>query len=244
MNVDVPGGTRAQGSWLAAPPAMSSAWVSDIGHQRPRQEDRAAAGSNFMVVADGVGSIPGGGEAAQVAVGQFCALIVRAQSAVDVVAAVEDTHALIVRLIERGTLPPNCATTLTAAVNLGSEVLIVNVGDSPGWLLEDDGARSIVRLHRRWDPFRQSFVLLSALGAKDFSAPAITTLTPIVRTRLVLASDGVVADPADPDPPQVLDLAREGDVITAARRVAAGVLDGSAMDNLTVAVVDIGPARR
>jgi PPM family protein phosphatase len=223
---------------------MSSAWVSDIGHQRTRQEDRAAVGANFVVVADGVGSIPGGGEAAQVAVGYFCALITAARSPADVVAAVDETHALIVRLIERGTLPPNCATTLTAAVSIGAEVLIVNVGDSPGWLLEDDGARSIVRLHRRWDPFRQSFVLLSALGAKDFSGPAVTTLTPTVRTRIVLASDGVIADPADPDPPEVLGLAREGDVISAARRVATAVLLGDALDNLTVAVIDIGPDER
>ena len=235
-------GTRAEGSWLAAAPAMSSAWVSDIGHGRTRQEDRAAVGSNFVVVADGVGSVPGGGEAAQVAVGHFCALIVGAGSAQDVVAAVEDTHALIVRLTERGVLPPKCATTLTAAVGIGSEVLIVNVGDSPGWVLADDGARSIVRLHRRWDPFRQSFVLLSALGAKDFSAPAVTTLTPAGRTRIVLASDGVVADPTDPDPPEVLELARAGEVGPAARRVVDAVLHGVAQDNLTVAVIDVGPA--
>src|SRR6185436_16414969 len=60
------GGTRAHGSWLVAAPGMASAWVSDIGHQRARQEDRAAVGANFVVVADGVGSIPGGAEAAQV----------------------------------------------------------------------------------------------------------------------------------------------------------------------------------
>jgi PPM family protein phosphatase len=220
---------------------MSSAWVSDIGHQRTRQEDRAAAGPNFVVVADGVGSTPGGAEAAQVAVGHFCALMAGAEAASDVVAAVENTHALIVRLIESQALPPNCATTLTAAVSLGAEVLIVNVGDSPGWQLDEDGAHSIVRLHRRWDPFRQSFVLLSALGAKDFSGPTVTTLTPTVRTRIVLASDGVIADAADPDPPEVLNLAREADVTTAARRVAAAVLLGDALDNLTVAVVDIGP---
>jgi serine/threonine protein phosphatase PrpC len=222
---------------------MSSAWVSDIGHQRPRQEDRAAGGPNFVVVADGVGSIPGGGEAAQVAVGHFGALIAGAGSAEDVVAAVADTHALIVRLIERGTLPPNCATTLTAAVGLGGEVLIVNVGDSPGWVLEEGGARSLVRLHRRWDPFRQSFVLLSALGARDFGGPAVTVLTPTVRSRIVLASDGVLADPNDPDPPAVLGLARDGDVSSAARRVAAAVLAGAATDNLTVAVIDVGPDR-
>jgi serine/threonine protein phosphatase PrpC len=211
---------------------MSSAWVSDIGHQRPRQEDRAAGGPNFVVVADGVGSIPGGGEAAQVAVGHFGALIAGAGSAEDVVAAVADTHALIVRLIERGTLPPNCATTLTAAVGLGGEVLIVNVGDSPGWVLEEGGARSLVRLHRR-----------SALGARDFGGPAVTVLTPTVRSRIVLASDGVLADPNDPDPPAVLGLARDGDVSSAARRVAAAVLAGAATDNLTVAVIDVGPDR-
>jgi serine/threonine protein phosphatase PrpC len=220
---------------------MASAWVSDIGHQPARQEDRAAVGANFVVVADGVGSMPGGAEAAQVAVGHFGALIVGAASANDVVTVVEETNALIIGLVARGTLPPNCATTLTAAVGIGTDVLIVNVGDSPGWLLDAAGPRSVVRLHRRWDPFRQSFVLLSALGTRGFSGPAVTTLTPSTRTRIVLASDGVVADPADPDPPEVLKLAQEGDVISAARRVTTAVLLGDATDNVTVAVLDIGP---
>lgn len=222
---------------------MSSAWVSDIGHQRSRQDDRAAVGADFAVVADGVGSVPGGGDAAQVAVGHFAALIGGARSEADVTTAVEETHALIVRRIREGSLPPDCATTLTAAVRIDRRILIVNVGDSPGWLLDAEGPRSVVRLHRRWDPFRESFVLLSALGGARFGGPAITALTPSTRIRLVLASDGVISDPADPDPPAELELARTGEVSAAARRVTEAVLRGAAPDNVTVAVIDVGPNR-
>jgi serine/threonine protein phosphatase PrpC len=220
---------------------MSSAWVSDIGRQRSRQDDRAAVGADFAVLADGVGSVPGGGEAAQVAVGHFAAAIVGASSRADVTAAVEQTHRLIVRRTRDGSLPPDCATTLTAAVRIDQEILIVNVGDSPGWLLTEDGPQSVVRLHRRWDPFRESFVLLSALGGSRFDGPALTTLPVTSRIRLVLARDGVIDDPADPDPPAALELARAGEATTAARRVTEAVLLGAAADNVTVAVIDVGP---
>jgi serine/threonine protein phosphatase PrpC len=240
MSLFTVGRTTSHGSWQTVAPAMSSAWVSDVGHHRTSQQDRAMAGANFVAIADGVGSVPGGGEAAQVAVGHFAALITGACSSDDVVAAFQQTHELIVRLTEEGTLPPGCATTLTTAVRIDDSVVIANVGDSPGWLLEDDGPRSVVRLHRRWDPFRESFVLLSALGSADFGGPALTTVIPRSAVRLVLASDGIVEDATDPDPPRVLDLARDGDAATAARRIADAVLAGPARDNLTVAVIDVG----
>jgi serine/threonine protein phosphatase PrpC len=234
------GRTTSYGSWSALAPALSSAWVSDIGHHRSHQEDRAAAGPNFVVIADGVGSVPGGGEAAQVAVGHFSALITGARAAADVVAVFRDTDQLIRQLTRQGVLPPGCATTLTAAVLLTDGLLIANVGDSPGWLLEADGPRSVVRLHRRWDPFRESFVLLSALGSGEPGEPALTRLTLPRPVRLVLASDGILTDPASPDPPSVLTLAQKGDPATAARRIVDAVLEGSARDNLTVAVLDVG----
>ncbi len=241
MSLSTVGRTTAQGSWHTHSPAFSSAWVSDVGHHRLRQDDRAAAGANFVAIADGVGSVPGGGEAAQVAVGHFAALITGAASEADVVAAFQETHRLLSRLITDGRLPAGCATTLTAAVRIGTGLVVANVGDSPGWLLDDvEGPRSVVRLHRRWDPFRESFVLLSALGGPEPGRPAITTLPADRALRLVLASDGIVDDATDPDPPRVLELAAGGDVAAAARRIADAVLAGPARDNLTVAVIDVG----
>jgi protein phosphatase len=221
---------------------MSSAWVSHIGHRRSDQEDRAAAGKNFVVIADGVGSVPGGGEAAQVAVGHFSARITGARSESDIVATFQETHDLIVRLADQGVLPPGCATTLTAAIHIGDTLMIANIGDSPGWLLDQDGPRNVVRLHRRWDPFRQSFVLLSALGTGDFTAPTVTAVSLTSAKRVVLASDGIITDPADPEPPQILTLALDGDTTEVVHRIADAVLQGPALDNLTIAVIDIGPA--
>ena len=92
-------------------------------------------------------------------------------------AAVQGAHDRVLDLVRQRRLPDGTATTLVAAVHLGDDVLVVvNVGDSPAWLLTPQGPRLLAQLHRRWDPLRRSFALLSAIGVGTVLEPSVCTL--------------------------------------------------------------------
>jgi protein phosphatase len=220
---------------------LRAAWVSDVGKLRLENQDRVLAGLNALAVADGVGSAPGSAETADFVVRAFLELVASATDETDVLDAVHTLQSRIAASIDIGELPPQGATTLTAAVHCGEDLVVVNVGDSPAWLMNATGPRSLIRAQRRWDPFQQSYVLLSALGPSGLGAVASTLVVIDRPIRLVLASDGVL-DPAEPDrfPDALLD-ARRGSLPEVVRRILRKTLDGAAGDNITVAVVDVGP---
>jgi len=227
------------GQHLGVPPQGRAAWVSHPGHRRPANDDRAAVGAGWAVVADGVGSVPGSGAAAEVAVAEFGRLAPDIRSAADAATAIGRVNERVLSLVRAGRLAPDVATTLVGAVGLPDGVLVVGVGDSPAWALDAAGARLVCPPQRRWDPLLQSFTLLAAIGARRVD-PNVECLPVGAGLRLVLASDGVLEEEPDAAVPAAVLAAAGGDVATAARRVLARALEGPGTDNVTVAVLDVG----
>jgi serine/threonine protein phosphatase PrpC len=228
------------GDWLAASPGGRGAWVSHPGHRRTVNDDRAAVGGGWAAVADGVGSLPGSGAAAEVAVAEFGRLAPRIATAGDAVDAVHEIDARVRAMSRAGELPSHVATTLAGAVARPDGVVVVCVGDSPAWSLGAGGPRLLVRPQRRWDPLLQSFTLLNAVGSGRLRDPAVAAVPAGAGIRVVLATDGVLDDEPDADVPAALLAAAAGDVPAAARSVLEHVLRGPASDNVTVAVLDVG----
>ena len=226
------------GTWLEGP--VRAAWRSHTGYRRPSNDDRAALASGIAAVADGVGSTAGGGLAAQVAVAAFVAAATGARDEEEVREAALQAHGAVRRAASGGRLPREALTTLTAAVVVPGGVVVVNVGDSPAWLVGPAAPRHVTQLHRRWDPLLGAWLLSSALGGEtDPEVSSVLLAWPQEPTlRLVLATDGVLDSSRDPDPPARLHAGRLDDVRTAADRLVRDVLKGAATDNVTVAVLE------
>jgi protein phosphatase len=224
----------------AAPPAARAAWASHPGNRRKVNDDRAAVGAGWAVVADGVGSVPGSDAAAEAAVAEFGARAAGIGSVTDAVAAVHAVNAHVLALVASGRLAPGVATTLVGAVVVPGGVVVVAVGDSPAWATDAAGARLVCGPRRRWDPVLQSFTLLAAIGAECPPDPEVAALPIGSGLRVVLASDGVLETEPDAPVPATVRAATGPDVVTAALRVVARTLAGPARDNVTVAVLDVG----
>jgi serine/threonine protein phosphatase PrpC len=231
---------RRAGDWLAAAPSGRGAWVSHPGKRRAVNDDRAAVGGGWAAVADGVGSRPGSGAAAEAAVREFGRRAPRIATVVDAVDAVREIDERIRAMSRAGELAPDVATTLAGVVARPDGVVVVCVGDSPAWSLDAGGARLLTRPQRRWDPLLQSFTLLSAIGSGKLRDPAAVAVPAGAGIRVVLATDGVLDDEPGADVPAAVLAAGSGEVATAARRVLDHVLRGPADDNVTVAVFDLG----
>lgn len=114
--------------------SIRTAGLSDIGRIRRENEDRFLLDEKGLLfgVADGVGGLPGGAEAAQHAVDSFS----RAMHALadglepDLVAIVRQTNESVAILGQRISPSMGIGTTLTVGCVRGNHLLIAHVGDS------------------------------------------------------------------------------------------------------------------
>ena len=115
-----------------------SAALSDVGRVRSENEDRflhdEAAG--FYGVADGVGGLPGGAEAAQLAIDELAAALraVPAGQEADLPAAFRTLNESVRLLGQRMNPQTGIATTLTAGLVRAEVLRIGHVGDSRAYL--------------------------------------------------------------------------------------------------------------
>jgi protein phosphatase len=113
---------------------LRSASYSDVGRVRKENEDRVLCEEGSMVfgVADGVGGLPGGGEAAQEAVDVILAAVkvAGADGEVDLRAIVIKANDAVVTLGGRISPGLGIGSTLTVACIRASRLKLAHVGDS------------------------------------------------------------------------------------------------------------------
>ena len=113
---------------------IRAAALTDIGRIRRENEDRFLLDETGLLfgVADGVGGLPGGAEAAQLAVDEFAGALnaLPAGTAPDLIAIVRHTSSTVALLGQR--ISPNLGigTTLTVGCIRDSALQIAHVGDS------------------------------------------------------------------------------------------------------------------
>ena len=140
---------------------LRAAAHTDIGHVRRENEDRYLLEEAEMLfgVADGVGGLPGGAEAAQLAIEQITIGLRNAQGpgGPDLVGIVQRSNEMVAALGHRISPAMGIGTTLTIGCIIGTSLKIAHVGDSRCYgsrqlefvrLTEDHSVENEARLRR------------------------------------------------------------------------------------------------
>jgi protein phosphatase len=142
-------------------PSLRAAALTDIGRVRRENEDRFLLDEKSLVfgVADGVGGLPGGAEAAQLAVDEVLREIKAAalDGTLDLVAIIQRTNEAVAMLGQRLSPSMGIGTTLTMGCIRGDTLTLGHVGDSRCYgtrgeefarLTEDHSVENEARLRR------------------------------------------------------------------------------------------------
>jgi serine/threonine protein phosphatase PrpC len=240
-----------------------AAGVSDRGRVRTENQDalhlEAVDGGIAAVVADGISSSGRAAEAARSATETAVGLLTAALSHDDlpgaVATAIRAAHDAVAELSAAGTDPPGC--TIVVALSSEHGLAVGWVGDSRAYWVSGRDARKLTTDHS-WAAEQVARGLLTAAeAAADPSAHAVTRWLgtgapdepPSVLSveagdggRLVLCTDGLWNYL-----PEATDLVRlaggHPEPLDAARALVDHALAAGGRDNVTVAVLDIPPAR-
>ena len=197
--------------------------LSDIGCRREKNEDAVGIfacdeppGALLFVVADGVGGNAAGEVASRTAVQTFGERFFAAGVPVDLQAALHQTlqEANQAILADAATNPlrANMATTCTAAVIRGQELVLGHIGDCRAYLAQDGQLFALTEDHSLAGEYRRqgetlppdkqnlSNVLTRWLGNEAGVDPDITEPVMLAEgATLVLCSDGLTKVVRDPD---------------------------------------------
>jgi protein phosphatase len=234
-------------------------------------EEQAGAGqqlerlASLAVVADGVGSLAGGGEAARIAVAGLVAAVAdsfeaaaRAESSDPEVFcrllhdAALSCHESLVRGAEAG--GRRAATTLTLFLGLWPHAYLLQVGDSRCYILQGDTLTQISRdqtlaqelvdrgvmSRTAAEKTRWAHVLSSAVGGEQ-AAPVVTRVTRDWGNVILLCSDGLTKHISDERIREKLMAMKTARQVT--EDLMQEALDAGGRDNVTVLVGRTLPRR-
>ncbi|SDS68578.1 PP2C family protein-serine/threonine phosphatase [Corynebacterium timonense] len=226
--------------------------ASDRGLVRGNNEDSAYAGPHLLVLADGMGGHAAGEVASQLMV-EHMEHLDRDPADADVLAllgaAAEDANAAIARSVDDHPEQEGMGTTLTALMFNGTQVGLIHVGDSRGYMLRDATLTQITED----DTFVQSLVNEGRLDPEDVSThpqkslilkaytgrpvdPHLEMIPVRAGDRFLLCSDGL-SDPVTAD--TIEETLRHGTPEAAAQRLIELALRSGGPDNITVVVADV-----
>lgn len=230
----------------SAPPGIELAAATHIGPVREENEDTLAAtpmsaGAGVgLVVADGMGGLPGGGEASAAACEAAIASLA-AGGGPDV--AVQSGNTAVARL--RDDMGGQPGTTLTVAAVLDGNAVIGHAGDSRAYLVRD-GVAAVLTTDHSWvgDQVRsgalapgserrhprRNIITMAAMG--DAIEPQVVTVELRPADVLALCSDGFWEPLEDAHIAALLET--PGPLTAVVERAAEAALDAGGTDNVTV----------
>lgn len=115
-----------------------SAALTDIGKTRFENEDRFLRDDvrGLFGVADGIGGLPGGGEAAERTVEEINRMVAEASGELDLVAITQAASKSVQQLGQQINPPYGIGTTLTFGILKDARLLLAHVGDSRAYVLQ------------------------------------------------------------------------------------------------------------
>lgn len=118
---------------------LTTAAQTDIGLVRHENEDRYVCADDLglYAVADGIGGLPAGAEAAQTAVDALKKSVRDAGSSADLVRAFASAQTAVLNLGDKLAADSGLGTTLCATLIRDGRLLIANVGDSRAYLFRE-----------------------------------------------------------------------------------------------------------
>jgi serine/threonine protein phosphatase PrpC len=260
---------------------LRAAAETHTGYVRAINQDQAVVSGDLVAVADGMGGHLGGEVAARTAIEELVAAFRKDRTQGGLLSAVKRANRAIWRRSRVDRKLQGMGTTLTAvalvpealvetgemgaagatgsgagsgpAEATATRLVLVNIGDSRGYRLADDG-RSLEQLTedhtvveemvRHGDlsaaeasvhPHRH--VLTRALGIDPDVEPDVWDLSAVPGSRLLLCSDGLTNELSDEEIAAVLS--SENDASKAAQELVGRALGHGGTDNVTVVVVDV-----
>ncbi|GAA2529552.1 PP2C family protein-serine/threonine phosphatase [Pilimelia columellifera] len=231
--------------------------LSDIGARRANNEDAAFAGRRLLAVADGMGGLPAGELASEIAIDSLRDLDDGVDPGVDLVEAlrsrVERANARIRQAVAADPLRQGMGTTLTTLLVDGACGALLHIGDSRGYLWRGGRLTQLTPDHTYVQALVEQGVLSpeqarehpqKALVTQALQggsvAPYVADLDLLPRDRLLLCSDGLSDVVADAD--LAAALADEPGPMRCAQRLVDLALAGGGPDNITVVIADLVPA--
>jgi len=235
---------------------LRAATVSDIGRVRTNNEDSAYAGRRLIALADGIGGMPAGELASDIAI-RALTLLEAAPPDIEPLTALRKAIAAANEQIraagESDEANDGMGTTATALLLAGDHIALLHVGDSRGYLIrggelsqltkDDTFVQSLVdqgvltAAEARSHPRRS--VVTQALQGLEFE-PTCTLLPVGIGDRFLLCSDGLSDIVADEAIEQVLR--STPDPRRCAQQLVKLALDAGGPDNVTVVVADVASA--
>lgn len=237
--------------------SLKSVAVTDVGWVRQRNEDRFLCDDDLQLygVADGVGGLPGGAEAAQCAVEAIRRRMAADRQAINVgsitVAANED----VVELGSRFNPQAGIATTLTWGVFRGDLLHLAHVGDSRCYALRSGVLECLTMDHTVENEANARRARGENVWVADYNRHAITRcigqptepdVDLIVRPvlagdRYLFCTDGVTGALSDGDLKEIMSW------ILAPEHIARGLIELASQrggrDNATAVLVIVGSAQ-
>lgn len=242
---------------------METAYGSDIGRRRSRNEDSVGvfenrAGTAFLILADGLGGYQGGEVASGMAVDHLGYLF--SQTDIDsedearewLEGRIADENSVIIARSRQYSDLEGMGTTIVCAIVLSSVCLIAHLGDSRAYLLHDGELRQVTEDHslvnelvRRGeiseDEARhhpQKNIVTRTLGISENVTLDFDRLELGKGDRLMLCSDGLTNMVNDPLIEEVLK--KDESLDDQCQELIAAANAGGGLDNITVLIARDG----
>lgn len=236
---------------------LKLAWQTDPGLQRQENEDSVlvwegrAGVDALLVVCDGMGGHAAGREASTIAIETMAATLegdgIQGASRLRLLKAFEAANQAVLRSARSVPEWAGMGTTLTAVMLLGERLALINVGDSPGYVIRSGQVFPIAQDHS-WpaEQFRAGLIdasevrdhpfkhrLTRAIGVWDDVLPYTAEVEVEDGDLIVLASDGV--ESAGVELETVRDLLSGDDLEAGISRLIDLCRSLGGPDNITVA---------
>jgi serine/threonine protein phosphatase PrpC len=234
----------------ASSEALAIAAATHIGPVRTENQDAFAAtplarGEGVaLILADGMGGMAGGGEAAAAATQAACEVLAAGAADQDTLtAAMEAANRSVADL--QAVVGGQPGTTLTVAAVVGDHAVIAHAGDSRAYLVRDGTARALTTDHS-WvgDQIRagalppgserrharRNVITMAVMGGD--LAPEMLSAQLFHGDLLMLCSDGFWEPLSDEDIATLL--ATPGPLTAVVRRAAEAALEAGGTDNVTL----------
>ncbi|MDA8277550.1 MAG: protein phosphatase 2C domain-containing protein [Actinomycetota bacterium] len=233
---------------------------SDRGQVRSENQDSFLITKHAFVVADGMGGANGGATASKMAVEVFEATLGDASGHSEVEHALREANAAVHHLAQTDSSLKGMGTTFVGVVIDGEnqdQLTLINVGDSRAYILR--GAEFIqLTLDHSWaeemiragtvkdsDPasIASRHVLTRVVGVSSEVDPDMWSIVVEAGDRLILCSDGVTNELADPEIATILSHGENPQ--STAEALVVGAVAAGGLDNATAIVIFVeGEAKR
>ncbi len=225
---------------------------SDRGQVRAENQDSFLLMDHAFVVADGMGGANGGATASKMAVEVFEATLGDGSGHLEVERALREANAAVHRLGQMDAHLKGMGTTFVGVVIDGENqdrLTLVNVGDSRAYILrgkefiqltlDHSWAEEMIRAGKvkESDPASISsrHVLTRVVGVAAEVDPDMWSIVVEAGDRLILCSDGVTNELADPEIATILS--RGESAQATAEALVAGAVTAGGLDNATAVVI-------